>query len=129
MKTDHMIKVDELREEVLQILEGPGSTMQGRFVVNRDPCTPACTVSSLIDMTENGEVQIQVDLKFDIDEYDDAYYQVSAHLNSTMQSKPELVLNLLLGTNTDTYISCGAGLTAFTGLVKTLIELSSASAA
>ena len=136
MKTDPLIdaKRDAKRNAVLDFLEGGKFGGRLAFDVNRS------TISTLIDMTENGEVQIQVVLKIDVDEYGDDFYQVSAHLNSPMQLPTEAVLNLVLGRFVgvygyggtgigNEYYSQGQGLNAFVDSVSSLIEISSASAA
>jgi len=126
--------IDAKREAVLELLE---DNTYRRFDWS-DGCgfmvNGPGLISTLIDMTEGGEVQIQVDLNIEEDEYGDVSYGVTAHLNSTMQSKAELVLNLVLGRfvregrDEDPSVA-GPAVTAFTKTVNALHSISSASAA
>tara|TARA_R110000824_G_C14879790_1_gene643243 strand:- start:98 stop:484 length:387 start_codon:yes stop_codon:yes gene_type:complete len=123
--------IDAKREAVLELLE---DNTYRRFDWS-DGCgfmvNGPGLISTLIDMTEGGEVQIQVDLNIEEDEFGDDSYGVTAHLNSTMQSKAELVLNLVLGRFIEYryYSAAGPAVTAFTKTVNALHSISSASAA
>ena len=127
MKTNSLI--DAKRNEVLELIENHGYR---RHDLN-DGCSFRVNspdlISSLIDMTEGGEIQIQVDLRIEVDDLGDALYRVTAHLYSTMGTPAERVLNLVLGRFIEPgqhYYASGGAATAFTKTVNALSSISSA---